>query len=1016
MIKITSLCKVYRSKKRKKCYALNDVNLTLPDAGLVFVLGKSGSGKSTLLNLIGGLDKITSGTIEVDGNDISDLNERKMCNYRNSHVGFIFQDYHLIEELTVYDNILLSLNLRRMKDYGDVSMALAKVGLAGYEKRYPSELSGGERQRVAIARAIVKEPRIILADEPTGNLDAETATSIIELLREISKEHLILVVSHNRRDAFTYADRIIELSNGCVIDDYMRNTGAVGGVIPTENAVIYPEGRELSDMDIHLINANLGKRFVKSKSQFIATRESNEAPTFIDIVKEKLSFFKKMRLSRKFLKSKTIAIALSSFMVAVIMVIMSLAQTIIGFDSGAIISKELRKSNQESTLLLKSLTAEMQQQLGRSYNVEVGEGDVQAFYDAGYEGNIYPVLSYTLPIRTRMVCWGLGSNFYSGNGIYINETFGTMIVDDAFLEEKFGPNLTYVAKLEDPKPFGITITDYIADALLLSDVKYKNQTYEDLLGKYFYSSTTYAPHCYINAIIDTGYTDRYGDFIKQFIGKSNVKMTDLYELEDFRNLSGEIYECLGYCYTTNPNFVDALHNAWLLLHTPHYRLNFNGTNDFLASNISIVYPCAFYRTIEEFESSLFNNYLYTQTPPKIPEGAKYIRVAFNDKMHTLDNNNPEIANMECALLRFDNNEPISKDLMNFQTAEVGAAEGIALEAIDGSIVSTPGHTGVKGSYVSDYIEIPDGAIITEFTAIALRQYAYCAFYDENKVCIRTELAFGDEVPEDCIIMDYSKYNEIFGTNYSTLNYDTFVPHKVMLSHYGYEDEEHSSPLFQKEVTILALHTATSSCGTIYASPSVYELFKKDAVREIALYMDGVDGIGNTMELMEDLNYTPQSLVIEGIHTMTRAVDVFIPIFELIAIVLCVGVVFILISFSSRMIKDKMHEIGILKALGTQNGTIGTVFGLQVVLIAVFTCVFSVIGYYYFIDLANDVLIGSLKRLAPGHIVLDLNFLTFQKTIAQNNCILVFVLSLVSLIPSMIKVKVIKPVKIIKTKD
>ena len=190
MIKITSLNKVYRSKKHKRCYALNNVNLTLPDAGLVFVLGKSGSGKSTLLNLIGGLDKITSGTIEVDGNDISHLSERKMCNYRNSHVGFIFQDYHLIEELTVYDNIFLSLNLRRMKDQHRVSMALARVGLAGYENRYPSELSGGERQRVAIARAIVKEPRIILADEPTGNLDTQTATSIIELLRELSQDLL----------------------------------------------------------------------------------------------------------------------------------------------------------------------------------------------------------------------------------------------------------------------------------------------------------------------------------------------------------------------------------------------------------------------------------------------------------------------------------------------------------------------------------------------------------------------------------------------------------------------------------------------------------------------------------------------------------------------------------------------------------------------------------------------------------------------------------------------------------
>lgn len=108
MIKIASLNKVYQSKKRKRCFALNDVNLTLPDAGLIFVLGKSGSGKSTLLNLIGGLDNVTSGSIEVDGNDLAKFKEKEFCNYRNTHIGFIFQDYHLIDELTVYDNIALS--------------------------------------------------------------------------------------------------------------------------------------------------------------------------------------------------------------------------------------------------------------------------------------------------------------------------------------------------------------------------------------------------------------------------------------------------------------------------------------------------------------------------------------------------------------------------------------------------------------------------------------------------------------------------------------------------------------------------------------------------------------------------------------------------------------------------------------------------------------------------------------------------------------------------------------------
>ena len=141
-----------------------------------------------------------------------------------------------------------------------------------------------------------------------------------------------------------------------------------------------------------------------------------------------------------------------------------------------------------------------------------------------------------------------------------------------------------------------------------------------------------------------------------------------------------------------------------------------------------------------------------------------------------------------------------------------------------------------------------------------------------------------------------------------------------------------------------------------------------------------------------------------------------PIFELIAIILYVGVVFILVNFSSKMINDKMHEIGILKALGTKNRTICMVFGSQVLLIALLTCVLSTAGYYFFIDLANDILIQSLTRLAPSKVVLDLKFLIFNPYIAAINCGAVVFLSLISLIVPMIKIKAIKPVKIIKAKE
>ncbi len=1013
MIKITSLCKVYRSKHGKKGYALTNVSLDLPDAGLVFVLGKSGSGKSTLLNLIGGLDKITYGSIEVNGNDISRLSERQLCNYRNTHIGFIFQDYHLIEELTVYENIATSLHLRRMRDQGRISEALARVGLAGYERRYPSELSGGERQRVAIARAIVKDPKVILADEPTGNLDPNTATSIIALLQNLARERLILIVSHNIRDAKNYADRIIELEDGQVCGDYTRNPKVGNCVTAIDDIILYPEGRELSDNDIAFINSRPRSRFVKQRDKFVSARVRIPEGERVEIEKEKLRFSKKMRLSRKFLKSRAVMIGVSSFMVAVVMVIMALAQTIIGFDSSAIIAEEMQQAKQDTLLLNKAFNDEMTQQYGRRYRLENDEGDVQFFYDSGYKGKIYPVLSYTLPIRWRSHRWALGGSYFT-NSPYISETLGTLIVDEEFLQQKFG-EVTYVVKLDEDefKPYGVLITDYVADAVLATNTKYKHKTYEDILGKFLNPSST-LEQGYVNGIIYTGYKERYQDFLDSLKDVKSFNISDLYEMEEFQKLTSEIYGTLGYCFTTNPNFEEDLYKTSLAtLQTPHYRLSFNNKVDLVAENNPIVLSYNYRQNTADYESLLKGSFMYTTALPEIPEGAKYIRVAFNDDVDRAYGLTDEVSTRECALLRFDDNEPISKELMNFTSnKDLDPTKGIGIDILTGANTTT-GASGTTG-WISDYIEIPEGAKITEFAAIAIRTYAFYAFYNENKECIGTQAAMGDYVPDDCVVMNYERYNEVFGTEYTSLNFDQFVPHTVTLSQYDYDDEAHESVMFEKEVTIIALHSYTGA--TFYAGDNVYQLFLKDNIRESALYFDGNQGLGGVLDSAADMNYQPQSFILEGIHTMTKAVDVFIPIFELVAIVLCAGVIFILINFSTRVIRDKMHEIGILKALGTQNGTVATVFGLQMFLIAILTCVLAAVGYYYFIDLANDVLVESLRRIAPGHVMLDLKFLTFQKGIVRDNCILVGVLTVISLIIPMLKIKMIKPVKIIKTKD
>ena len=182
-MKLISVTKAYLIKNNSPINALNDVTITLPEQGMVFFVGKSGSGKSTLLNLLGGLDRPTSGTIGFNGKQISSFSNRELDIYRSKHVGFIFQDLNLIETLSVNENIALSLELNGITSSNNqIEEVLSIVGLEGFSNRMPNTLSGGQRQRVAIARALIKSPDIILADERTGSLDSETSLQIFKLL------------------------------------------------------------------------------------------------------------------------------------------------------------------------------------------------------------------------------------------------------------------------------------------------------------------------------------------------------------------------------------------------------------------------------------------------------------------------------------------------------------------------------------------------------------------------------------------------------------------------------------------------------------------------------------------------------------------------------------------------------------------------------------------------------------------------------------------------------------------
>lgn len=224
MIKIENLSKVFRTTE-VETIALNKVNLEVREKEFVAIMGPSGCGKSTLLNILGLLDNPTEGNYYLSGQEVGHLKEKDRTNVRKGNIGFVFQSFNLIDELNVAENIELPLtylkipsDVRKQK----VSEIMKRMNISHRAKHYPQQLSGGQQQRVAIARAVVSDPKIILADEPTGNLDSKNGQEVMELLTELNKEGTtVVMVTHSQRDA-GFAGRIVNLFDGQIISSIIE--------------------------------------------------------------------------------------------------------------------------------------------------------------------------------------------------------------------------------------------------------------------------------------------------------------------------------------------------------------------------------------------------------------------------------------------------------------------------------------------------------------------------------------------------------------------------------------------------------------------------------------------------------------------------------------------------------------------------------------------------------------------------------------------------------------------------
>lgn len=412
MLELKNICKTYRPKNGQPVQALKSVSVKFGETGLVFILGKSGCGKSTMLNCIGGLDKFDSGELVIKGKSSKEFTGSDFDSYRNTFIGFIFQEYNILSEFNIEKNIALALELQGKKaTKEEVQRILEMVDLGEHAKRKTTELSGGQKQRVAIARALIKDPEIIIADEPTGALDSATGIQVFDTLKKLSEDKLVIVVSHDREFAEVYGDRIIEMKDGVIISDETKRKIAAKEVgdgldIVGGDTIFIEKNKKLTEKQKEsifkyieakgsevLISCNEAnntkfKKIAKiddnnNTERFTATTEEDKGTQKYDkkqlkLIKSRLKQKDSFKMGASGLKSKPIRLAFTIILSVVAFTMFGLVDALSSYDRVATTVKSIQDGN------MQSLVFAGEKQHTNTWINENGKEDSNVYYNESF--------------------------------------------------------------------------------------------------------------------------------------------------------------------------------------------------------------------------------------------------------------------------------------------------------------------------------------------------------------------------------------------------------------------------------------------------------------------------------------------------------------------------------------------------------------------------------------------------------------------------------------------------------
>lgn len=932
MLEIKDLKKFYKTKSGSMVKALNGVTLRFPECGMVFLLGKSGSGKSTLLNVCGGLDTPTDGEIIIKGRSSKNFTQSDFDSYRNTFVGFVFQEYNILNEFSVENNIALALELQgKEKSKEKIEKILKDVDLEGYGKRKPNTLSGGQKQRIAIARALIKDPEIIMADEPTGALDSNTGKQVFDTLKKLSKDKLVLVVSHDREFAETYADRIIELKDGKVISDISKeerkqeqlnsNISIVG-----ENVICIKDGENLEDNDFKFIknflkknrNAMIcsGEKDVIAFKKVARINDNGCKEVFNDtdeskIVKkqynEKDAKFISSKLPMKHaftigvsgLKSKPFRLIVTSLLCTFAFVLFGLLSTMMLYNGDAVFKESMTKSDYTRVKAMK------QYQINSEY----------------YFGNKFQ-RQYSYMVPTRMT---------KGEIADLSQTFG----NDTFGIKTFNGEVQNI--YSRPNEYSYYKIGIQGVAVVDKD----NSILNDMIGEYPKEINQIAISSYLaSSIVENGLRDikndvKYNiDNIEDVIGKTikvnNVEyvVTGIFKSEEISLKYDTLKQNGDYDWdlvsSFNQELSEGIHQIVLVTEE---RLNEVNLNDEIIWNMFN----GLGNMMVEFNRE--NNYYQHLSY------GKYSNIINGFNVNYFDQNDVNVEDNEIILSSFamyqiieNNYQKLSSIYQNkwnnwedYENSLSRKAYQLLIENVDNTSILS---VDTKEAYKKELINFINESGVLNFDVKSYNMYDGVAVEDfEQKVKV----------------VGYFESNEYELAIVSDKFFDTL------------------------NQTIIDLYKERGEHYSIYSTN--YRMLK-DSIYDYA-YISYDKSEGSTNALLPFLNeevdesasgFTMINRLANQVSTANDMVDALSKVFFYVGIVMAVFAALLLSNFISVSISSKTREIGILRAVGARSIDVFKIFFSESFVITLGCVILSIIGGFVSCSILNNM-VGELIQVS-----------------------------------------------------